>query len=196
MWLVGGMEALFLGAEFWIGFLVFHCHIYGFDCFGYFTKIQPIKERFTSPNHSINTIADSRDSQAGNTGWNCPQWGGEETSQSLLCKWQRTGQQQQRAPRRADGSLGSGWFQATRGAGAVGQSPALSSPSCPCQPQAGFGSTFSLWDGPGNDLVHLGHCWAQIQTQSCPQNTISGNWRVFLWALNKHDIVHVTKYVQ
>lgn len=38
--------------------------------FGFFTKIQPIKERFTTPHHSINTIPDSSDSrqltQAGN----------------------------------------------------------------------------------------------------------------------------------
>lgn len=31
--------------------------------FGFFTKIQPIKERFTTPNHSINTIPDSSDSR-------------------------------------------------------------------------------------------------------------------------------------
>lgn len=40
--------------------------------------------------------------------------------------------------------------------------------------QAGFDSTFSGTGplpicAPVNDLVHLGHCWAQAQIQSCPQ---------------------------
>lgn len=82
------------------------------------------------------------------------------------------------------------------------------------QVQAGFYSTFSLWDeatshlapwallswrAPVNDPLHLGDCWAKVQIQSCHLTTItpfSGNWSVFLWALNKHDIVHVTKYVE
>ena len=37
----------------------------------------------------INTTADEMTWSGNNTGWSCPKWGGEETSQCFLCKWQK-----------------------------------------------------------------------------------------------------------
>lgn len=189
--------------------------------FNFLPQIWPIKERFTTSNHCINTIADLNDSQSANTGWSCPKWGGEEISQCFLCKWQkdRTASSKhfhgKMDPWTQDCSRPSGkrqlWISAQislrifQGAATA----ALAS-----QAQAGFYSTFSLWDeatshlapwallswrAPVNDPLHLGDCWAKVQIQSCHLTTItpfSGNWSVFLWALNKHNIVHVTKYVE
>lgn len=189
--------------------------------FNFLPQIWPIKERFTTSNHCINTIADLNDSQSANTGWSCPKWGGEEISQCFLCKWQKDRAASSEHfhgkmdPWTQDCSRPSGkrqlWISAQislrifQGAATA----ALAS-----QVQAGFYSTFSLWDeatshlapwallswrAPVNDPLHLGDCWAKVQIQSCHLTTItpfSGNWSVFLWALNKHDIVHVTKYVE
>lgn len=108
--------------------------------FGLFTKIQPIKERFTTSDHSINTIGDFSDSQSAHTGWGCPRRGGEETSQCFLLKWQKDRPGSSKALPWKDGSLKSGLFQAIWKAAALNECPALttlseeipgSSHSCP-----------------------------------------------------------------
>lgn len=160
----GGMEAFFLGAEYLTEFLVFCCQINGFDCFisyiWFLPQMWPIKERFTTSNHYINTIADFSDSQAANTGWNCPEWGGEETSRCFLCKWQEdtTGSSKhfhgKMDPWTQDRSRPCGkqqlWISAQlslrRWQGAA--TAALGS-----QMQAGFCSTFSLWDEATSHLA-------------------------------------------
>lgn len=122
--------------------------------FGFFTKIQPIKERVTTSNHSINTIADFRDSQSALTGWSCPEWGGEETSQSFLCKWQkeRPGSSKHFMERWilevriVPGHVESRSSELVPSSHHPPEEVPGSSPSCPCQVQAGFDSTFSLWD--------------------------------------------------
>lgn len=107
---------------------------------GFFTKIQLIKESFTTSNHSINTIAAFSDSQSANTGWSCPEWAGEQSSHCFLWKGQRDGPAAAALPWKG-GSLNSGLFQAIRKAAALNlsETAGAATAALASQLQAGFG---------------------------------------------------------
>lgn len=152
------MEAFFLGAEFnWIFGLSLSIMVLTVlsAALGFFTKMQPIKERFTTSNHSTNTIAAFSDSQSASTGWSCPAWAGEQSSHCFLCKGRGTGQQHLHGKVDPWAWIVPGkqelWISASS------QHPQGAAPAP--------GRVWSLPTGlssPDNDPSLLGHCWARV----------------------------------